>query len=90
MDEQVVYWVMDISVPDWEAIQPHVPEHMDYLRICQQRGQLYAAGSFEDQTGGLVIFIAPDRSAAEELARADPYVRENVAHYTLHLWEKLF
>jgi uncharacterized protein YciI len=50
-------------------------EHLGLARAAFERGELLLAGALADPVDqALLVFSAPDRSAAEEFARVDPYV----------------
>lgn len=50
--------------------------HLDAAREAHARGELLLAGALDDPVDrALLIFRAPDKSAVEEFARRDPYVR---------------
>ena len=50
-------------------------EHLGLARAAFERGELVLAGALADPADqALLVFSAPDRSVAEDFARADPYV----------------
>ena len=50
-------------------------EHLGLVREAHHRGELLLAGAFTDPADqALLVFCAPERSAAEDFARNDPYV----------------
>jgi uncharacterized protein YciI len=61
-------------VPDiLERRAPHREEHLAKIAAAKEDGRLVMAGPIGDPpNGGLLVFNA--RDAAEEFARADPYI----------------
>ncbi|HUG16687.1 MAG TPA: YciI-like protein [Thermomicrobiales bacterium] len=54
-------------------------EHLGLANAATERGELVLAGAFaEPVDGALLVFRADDRSAVEEFARNDPYVRNGL------------
>ena len=53
----------------------HRAEHLGLAREAHARGELVLAGALHDPPDqALLVFRAPDRTAAENFARSDPYV----------------
>jgi uncharacterized protein YciI len=53
-------------------------DHVAYLKEQKANGALVAAGPYEDKTGGVILYAADDRSAAEALVAGDPYTQLDV------------
>jgi uncharacterized protein YciI len=54
-------------------------EHLGLASAAHERGELVLAGAFADPAdGAALVFRGPDRSVAEDFARADPYVRNGL------------
>jgi uncharacterized protein YciI len=70
------YFALTYDVVDDFATQrmPFRPDHLQLVRDAHARGELVMAGALGDPAGALLVFRAADRSAAEQFARADPYV----------------
>src|SRR5271155_2042053 len=60
-------------VDDLHRVAELRPEHRQYMAQLDSQNKLWAAGPFADGTGALFIYEAPDRHAAEEILKADPY-----------------
>jgi uncharacterized protein YciI len=62
--------------------------HLEHAWAAHQRGELVVAGALADPVDGAVLmFQGEDASAAEEFARADPYVRNGlVADWRVREW----
>ena len=57
---------------------PFRPSHLKEVRDAHARGELVMAGALGDPAGALLVFRAADKSAAENFAKADPYVKEGL------------
>jgi uncharacterized protein YciI len=54
-------------------------EHLRLARESYARGELVLAGALTDPpAGALLVFNSPDATAAEDLARKDPYLENGV------------
>ncbi|MFR9730461.1 YciI family protein [Saccharopolyspora sp. MS10] len=66
------------------------PAHRDYAKELAERGELLAAGPYQDGAGAQLIYEAPDEAAVRGLLDADPYLREGVlASTTIREWNAL-
>jgi uncharacterized protein YciI len=54
------------------------PAHRQYIAQLREAGHIHAAGPWDDATGGLLIFNAPDAGAVFALLAADPMVARGV------------
>ena len=61
---------------DVARIRALAPAHAAYWKSAGLKN--YRGGPFSDRSGGLIIFDADDSERAENLARQDPFVREEV------------
>ena len=52
------------------------PAHAAYWRDLQLPG--YSGGPFQDRSGGLILFDAPDMEAAQALVASDPFVGDGL------------
>lgn len=59
-----------------ERIAEIAPKHVSYWHSLSLPE--YAGGPFADQSGGLITFAAEDHEAAADIARDDPFMRENL------------
>ena len=59
-----------------ERIAHVAPKHVDYWHRLSPPE--YAGGPFSDRSGGLIIFAAENHEAAADMAREDPFMRENL------------
>ena len=63
-------------------------EHLKLAREAHERGELVLAGAMSDPADqALLVFRAPDPSAAEAFANSDPYVKNGlVKRWTVRSW----
>ena len=76
-------FVLDVTylVPI-EAVEPHVPAHMQWVAAGYEKGWFLASGRKNPRSGGL-IFAKGERAALEAYLAQDPFVTAGVGHYTL-------
>ncbi len=67
------------------------PAHRDYLKSLLERGKLYGAGPFTDDSGALIIYEAADQREAESLLANDPYTKAEgvVASAMIREWGRV-
>ena len=75
----------------WSTIAPRIGEHRAYQEQLLLSGVLLASGPFltdrdEPTGGGLTIIVAGSRAEAEDIAAADPLVRDGLRRATVHRW----
>lgn len=75
------YWMKDAP----EGVHDVAPKHAAYWRALELAD--YVGGPFEDRSGGLILFEAPTKERAAELALDDPFRRAGlVADWSLKTW----
>ena len=77
------------GAPDYLERRPQFRnKHLKHAWAAQARGELVVAGALADPVDGAVLmFAGEDRLAAEEFARADPYVINGlVSHWHVREW----
>lgn len=83
------YFALQYQVVDGfpEKRAPFRPAHLKEVRAAHERGELVMAGALADPPEALLVFRAPDRSTAENFAKADPYVTSGlVKNWTVRQW----
>jgi uncharacterized protein YciI len=67
--------------PDYlERRVPLRPDHLNYARAAQDRGELLLGGALGDPLdSGVLLFVGADAAVARRFAENDPYVRNGVA-----------
>ena len=76
-----MHWILFYDVVDdyVERRQPFRADHLAKARAAHEAGDLVMAGALADPPDGAVLVFRGDSpDAAEEFARADPYVREGI------------
>ena len=61
-----------------EARAQHRAPHREYLNAQVEAGTLLMTGPFGDESGGMIIFEAPDQAAVDAIMTADPFSTNNV------------
>jgi uncharacterized protein len=56
----------------------HRPAHRAWLRSQVDSGNLLSSGAYPDGTGALIIAVADDLPAAQQLMSADPFLKAGV------------
>ena len=59
-----------------ERVSHVAPKHVDYWQNLSLPE--YSGGSFADRSGGVIIFAAESHESAADIAREDPFMRENL------------
>ena len=77
--------------PDQAKIQAARPAHRAYLAGLIEKGQLFAAGPFLDDSGALIIYEADSPDAVDALMKADPFHAAGVfVRWTARPWKVVF
>jgi hypothetical protein len=81
------YFAALLKMKDPEKNVQYRQQHLDFLLQREQEGRIFARGRFADNTGGLVVYVAPSFEAAAKIAESDPYVVSGARSLELHEWE---
>ncbi|HSA92821.1 MAG TPA: YciI family protein [Terriglobales bacterium] len=73
-------------LPGKSIFEQPLDDHLSYLKGVFDRGELLAAGPIEDQDIGLTVVQVESRAAAEQLAQADPAVRNGIVVGEIARW----
>jgi uncharacterized protein YciI len=57
--------------------------HVAFLEECYRAGVFLASGRRVPRTGGVILAVAPNRDALEELMHKDPFVRKGLATFEI-------
>lgn len=82
-----VFVIMLETVEGNEMSNELIKDHIDHLRRLDETGQLILCGPFTDYPAGMVIVSAENKEQAEEIAKADPFVKKNAKTYKVHTWQ---
>jgi uncharacterized protein YciI len=78
-------------IQDKEKVEAARPAHRAYLTSLLQKGQLFAAGPFEDGYGALIVYEAESADAVEAIIKADPFHPAGVfIRWTVRPWKVVF
>ena len=81
------YFAAFLMMKDAEKNATFRPQHIDFLTKNEREGNIFARGRFNDNSGGMVIYIAPSFEEAEKLAQSDPLVTSGARTLELHEWD---
>ncbi len=81
------YFAAFLKMKDTEKNAKFRQQHMDFLLQSEKEGKIFARGRFSDNSGGLVIYIAPSHAEAMKIAESDPLVSSGARILELHEWE---
>ena len=89
------YVIVHAPGPQWNPAlgfreQPGVQAHVGYYGSLRERGLLDSGGPFLDDSGGMMIVLAPSLAAAIALAEADPAIQAGLLSFTIKPWIKVF
>jgi hypothetical protein len=86
--KRVPYFALTYVVDNFvERRTPYRPDHLRLVREAHARGELIMAGALGEPAGALLVFRAPDKSAAERFAACDPYVKQGLVRtWTIRPW----
>jgi uncharacterized protein YciI len=83
------YFVLSYEVVDdfVNKRTPFRPAHLKEVRDAHERGELVMAGALGEPAEAMLIFRTNDRSAAENFATNDPYVKSGIVKkWTIRPW----
>jgi uncharacterized protein len=81
------YFAAFLMMKDIEKNANFRQQHMDFLAQNEKAGAIFARGRFADNSGGMVIYIAPSFEDAEKIAQSDPLVASGARTLELHEWD---
>ncbi len=58
--------------------------HVHHLRQLKQAGKLVLCGPFSDHPGGLVVIHASSKEEALQIAKSDPFIRDQYKTFDLY------
>ncbi|MDR5638156.1 YciI family protein [Thermosynechococcus sp. PP42] len=81
-------WFVKIErgIVDKATFDRHVPAHRAYVRALIAAGHQARTGYWAERGGGMLLFQADSRQAAEEIVARDPLIQHQCVHYELHEW----
>jgi len=64
-------------------VDQHVAEHMAFVAAHYVSGEFLLSGRKEPRSGGVIVAKVASRERAEQIVRADPFFREDLATYEI-------
>ena len=80
------YFAAFLMMKDTEKNTTYHSQHIDFLTQNEKAGKIFARGRFNDNSGGMIIYIAPSFEEAEKLAQSDPLVVNGARTLEMHEW----
>jgi uncharacterized protein YciI len=81
------YFAALLKMKDVEKNATYRPQHMDFLVQNEKEGKIFARGRFNDNSGGMVVYIESSFEEAEKIAMSDPLVTSGARTLELHEWD---
>jgi uncharacterized protein YciI len=81
------YFAALLMMKDLEKNVSFRQQHIDFLTKNEKEGKIFARGRFNDNSGGLVIYIASSLEDAQKLAASDPYAVSGARSLEVHEWD---
>lgn len=80
-----MFMFMYLLIEDTEKVKTHLGRHVSYWKNLEFG--YFKNGPFADKSGGLIIFSADSRAAAEKIIAQDPLLTGNaIRQYWLKEW----
>jgi len=80
-NERALFVAVSEYIAPLKSVAYSVPAHRDWVAKLYRSGVMLASGPQDPPIGGVLIFQAPDREAANRLIALDPLVLDGVATY---------
>ncbi|NJN20401.1 MAG: hypothetical protein HC812_03315 [Leptolyngbya sp. RL_3_1] len=77
---------IETGIVDKATFDHHVPAHVAYVKTLIAQGHQARTGYWAGYGGGMLLFQAVSRQAAEAIVQADPLVKNGCVEYQLHEW----
>ena len=93
--EPLVLVISRLLASDPTLLSPFLPEHLAYLKRHEEAGVYLFGGPLMavDQQfvrDGMYILKVSDLEQAESIAKGDPFHREGLRRFELHIWQRKF
>jgi uncharacterized protein YciI len=76
-----MYVVLLTYMKPWSEVMRLAPAHRAYAATRYADGSYLMSGRKPDRSGGVILALARDRAALDEVLSGDPFWREQVARY---------
>ena len=74
------------GIVDKATFDRFVPAHKAYVRELNQQGHRARSGYWADAAGGMLVFEAASRDAAQVIVEQDPLIANGCVSYELYEW----
>ncbi|MDO4280970.1 MAG: YciI family protein [Peptococcaceae bacterium] len=64
-------------------VEKFLPEHNDYLSQNYAAKNFICSGRKNPRTGGIILCNSSTKENVEQLIKADPFFKEQIAHYEI-------
>ncbi|WP_433887439.1 YciI family protein [Streptomyces sp. CA-111067] len=64
-----------------DAVDAVLPDHVKWLEKQYEKGHFLASGAKNPRDGGVILAVAENRAAIEEIVAGDPFVTAGVTSY---------
>ena len=86
-EKTMKYFAAILMMKDPEKNAAYRQQHIDFLTQSEKENKVFARGRFNDNSGGLVIYVADSLAEAEKIAKSDPYVSLGARTLEIHEWD---
>ena len=66
-----------------EVVEKHLEKHIDFLNQYYTKGLFIASGRKNPRTGGIILMIAKNKEAVQEIITHDPFYQNEIAQYEI-------
>lgn len=79
--EDVFYVAVSEYLAPAEAVLDHLADHRAWIKVAYDAGIMLVSGRQEPPDGGVLVFRAESRQAAEAFAGSDPFAVAGISRY---------
>ena len=79
--DEVYYVAVSEYLVAPEVVLDHLVEHRAWIKVAYDAGTLLVSGRQEPPDGGVLVFRAESRQAAQAFAESDPFALAGVSRY---------
>ena len=81
------YYAALLMMKDLEKNVSFRQQHVDFLTEKEKEGKIFARGRFNDNSGGLVVYVAESLEEAQKIAASDPYAVSGARSLEIQEWD---
>lgn len=64
-----------------DEVEKFLEKHIDFLNQYYTKGHFIASGRKNPRTGGIILMIAKNKEAVQEIITHDPFYQNEIAQY---------